>query len=557
MLSHLLIKNYALIDELSLSPNRGLNIITGETGAGKSIMLGAIGLLLGNRADTRVLYNPEKKCVIEGTFGVSGYIIEQIFEEEELDYSDVCIVRREISVSGKSRAFVNDTPVNLETLRRVTSQMMDIHSQHDSVLLGSNEYQLEIVDTYAQNDNLLRNYHADYQSYRAKKTIYDQLQSEAAAMRKEFDYNNFLYEELVKAQLQTDEQESLEQELTILENAEDIKDRLQLAYEYLDNTEQSVIDFLKGAVSNLAYISKLSDQYEQLQQRAQSSLIELRDLADEISSEQDRVEVDDTRAETIRERLNLIYQLQTKHQMKDVNGLIALRNELGQKVSKVLNLDDALAEAKAAATAAYTLLQTSADTLSTSRQAVLRPIETEIGGLLHDLGMPNASLKIDSETGKPTATGVDTISFLFSANKGVKPQQLKNVASGGEFSRLMMAIKYILANKRSLPTIIFDEIDTGVSGEIAIKMGNMMRDMAHSHQIIAITHLHQIAGQGVEHYFVYKDNSSDKTVSRIKKLTLEERIQEIAQMIGGKNPSASALKNAREMLKQRAVPATK
>ncbi|GAB4013006.1 DNA repair protein RecN [Spirosoma migulaei] len=551
MLSHLLIKNYALIDELELMPDRELNIITGETGAGKSIMLGAIGLLLGNRADTRVLYNPEKKCVIEGTFGVSGYTIERILEEEELDYSSTCIVRREISVSGKSRAFVNDTPVNLETLRRVTSQMMDIHSQHDSVLLGSNEYQLEIVDTYAQNDALLRSYRSDYQSYRTKKTAYDQLQAEASAMRKEFDYNNFLYEELTKAQLQPDEQESLEQELTILENAEEIKERLQLAYEYLDNTEQSVIDFLKGTVSNLAYISKLSDQYEQLQQRAQSSLIELRDLADEISSEQDKVEVDDNRVETIRERLNLLYQLQTKHQTKDVHGLIALRNELGQKVSKVLNLDDALGEAKAQAATAYAQLQTSADALSTSRKAVLPLIEQEIGSLLFDLGMPNASLKIQAETSKPTPTGVDTISFLFSANKGVKPQQLKNVASGGEFSRLMMAIKYILASKRSLPTIIFDEIDTGVSGEIAIKMGNMMHEMSHSHQIIAITHLHQIAGQGTAHYFVYKDHSADKTVSRIKKLTLDERINEIAQMIGGKNPSASALKNAREILKQR------
>lgn len=540
-----------MIDELELMPDRELNIITGETGAGKSIMLGAIGLLLGNRADTRVLYNPEKKCVIEGTFGVSGYTIERILEEEELDYSSTCIVRREISVSGKSRAFVNDTPVNLETLRRVTSQMMDIHSQHDSVLLGSNEYQLEIVDTYAQNDALLRTYRSDYQSYRTKKAAYDQLQAEASAMRKEFDYNNFLYEELTKAQLQPDEQESLEQELTILENAEEIKERLQLAYEYLDNTEQSVIDFLKGTVSNLAYISKLSDQYEQLQQRAQSSLIELRDLADEISSEQDRVEVDDDRVETIRERLNLLYQLQTKHQAKDVHGLINLRNELGQKVSKVLNLDDALGEAKAQTAAAYAQLQTSADALSTSRKAVLSLIETEIGALLFDLGMPNASLKIQAETSKPTPTGVDTISFLFSANKGVKPQQLKNVASGGEFSRLMMAIKYILASKRSLPTIIFDEIDTGVSGEIAIKMGNMMHEMSHSHQIIAITHLHQIAGQGTAHYFVYKDHSADKTVSRIKKLTMEERVNEIAQMIGGKNPSASALKNAREILKQR------
>ncbi|CCH53762.1 DNA repair protein RecN [Fibrisoma limi BUZ 3] len=557
MLSHLLIKNYALIDQLELVPDDELNIITGETGAGKSIMLGAIGLLLGNRADTKVLYNPDQKCVIEGTFGVSGYQIERIFDEEELDFSPSCIVRREISTSGKSRAFVNDTPVNLETLRRVTSQLMDIHSQHDSVLLGSNEYQLEIVDTYAQDDALLRQYRTDYQFYRAKRTTYDQLQAEASAMRKEFDYNNFLYEELAKAQLQADEQESMEQELNILENAGEIKERLQLAYEYLDNAEQSVINFLKGAVSNLSYISKLSNQYDQLQQRAQSTLIELRDLADEISTEQDRVDTDDTRADTIRDRLNLIYQLQTKHQVKDVAGLLDVQKELEQKVSKVLNLDDELAEAKAQADAAREQMQVSAQTLSAARLAVLEPIEAEIGGLLRDLGMPNASLKIQSETGKATPTGIDTITFLFSANKGIKPQQLKNVASGGEFSRLMLAIKYILASKRSLPTIIFDEIDTGVSGEIAIKMGQMMRDMAHSHQIIAITHLHQIAGQGTAHYFVFKDHSADRTVSRIRKLTFDERVNEIAQMIGGSNPSPSAVKNAREILKQRATAVAK
>ena len=557
MLSHLLIKNYALIDELELAPDRELNIVTGETGAGKSIMLGAIGLLLGNRADTKVLYNPEQKCVIEGTFGISGFIIERILEEEELDYFDTCIVRREIGVSGKSRAFVNDTPVNLETLRRVTSQLMDIHSQHDSVMLGSNEYQLEIVDTYAQNDDLLRQYRTDFQTYRSKKSVYDQLVAKASAMRKEFDYNNFLYEELTKAQLQPDEQEMLEQELAILENAEDIKERLQLAHDYLNNSEQSVIDFLKGTVSNLTYISKLSSQYEQLLQRAQSSLIELRDLADEISTEQDHVEIDDSRAETIRERLNLIYQLQTKHQAVNVAGLIALREELKRKVGKVLNLDHELNQAKHETEAARARLQTSAETLSATRRAVLQPIETEIGGLLHDLGMPNASLKIQADTGKPMPAGIDTISFLFSANKGVKPQQLKNVASGGEFSRLMMAIKYILANKRSLPTIIFDEIDTGVSGEIAIKMGNMMRDMAHNHQIIAITHLHQIAAQGTAHYFVYKDHSAAKTVSRIKKLSFDERVHEISQMIGGKTPSPSAVKNAREILKQRPLSTAK
>ncbi len=555
MLSHLLIKNYALIEKLELSPDRELNIVTGETGAGKSIMLGAIGLLLGNRADTKVLYNPDLKCIIEGTFDVSGYLLETIFDEEELDYASTCLVRREIVPSGKTRAFVNDTPVNLETLRRITSQLMDIHSQHDSVLLGSNDYQLQLVDTYAQDDNALRQYHTDYQLYRTKKTALDQLQSEASAMRREFDYNNFLYEELAKANLQEDEQEQLEQELNILENAEEIKERLQLAYEYLDNAEQSVVTFLKGAVSNFNHVTKLSDQYAPLQERAQSALIELRDLANDVSHEQDMVEVNDTRAEAIRDRLNFIYQLQTKHQVKDVAGLLAVQVELERKVSIVLNLDDNLATAREQADRARQQMMVSAEELSRIRRAVLEPIQGEIGGLLRDLGMPNASLKIQAETGKPAPTGIDTVSFLFSANKGVKPQQLKNVASGGEFSRLMMAIKYILASKRSLPTIIFDEIDTGVSGEIAIKMGTMMRAMAHNHQIIAITHLPQIAAQGEAHYFVYKDNSSDKTVSRIKKLTFDERVGEIAQMIGGANPSPSAVKNAREILKQKPAPA--
>jgi DNA repair protein RecN (Recombination protein N) len=553
MLSHLLIRNYALIEQLEMEPDRALNIITGETGAGKSIMLGAIGLLLGNRADTRVLYDPAQKCVIEGTYHVSGFIIETIFEEEELDYNAVCIVRREISTSGKSRAFVNDTPVNLETLRRVTSQLMDIHSQHDSVMLGSNEYQLQIVDTYAQNDEQLRTYRDDFHTYRERQTTYEYLQNEAGAMRREFDYNNFLYEELAKANLQPDEQESLEQELIILENAGEIKERLLMAYEYLDNPEQSVVSLLKGAVGCLNQVAKVAEQYRPLLERTQSSLIELRDLAGEISTEQESVEIDDSRADDVRERLSLLYQLQTKHQATDVPTLIAIRNELEQKVSKVMNLDDELAKAKAKAEAAQKKMLASAEKLSKVRMAVLKPIEKAIKGLLDDLGMPNASLQIVAETGRPTPTGIDTVSFLFSANKGIKPQQLKNVASGGEFSRLMMTIKYILASKRALPTIVFDEIDTGVSGEIAIKMGHMMRDMAHTHQLISITHLPQIAAQGSAHYFVYKDNSAARTVSRIRKLTHEERVQEIAQMIGGKTPSPSAISSAREILEQNAV----
>ncbi|RDB03817.1 DNA repair protein RecN [Runella aurantiaca] len=548
MLAHLLIKNYALIDHLELTPDPQLNIITGETGAGKSIMLGAIGLLLGSRADTKVLYNPAGKCIIEGTFDLSGYFIEHLFDEEELDFTTTCLIRREISPTGKSRAFINDTPVNLESLRRIAGQLMDIHSQHDTLLLGSNEFQLQIVDTYAQNEEILRHYHADFQAYRKANQVYNRLIAEAAQMRKEFDYNQFLYDELEKAKLQADEQEQLEQELIILENATDVRERLLLATEYLDNPEQSVIVFLKNAVSSLNAISKFAPQYEQLRERAQSVYIELKDLAGEISDEQDNVEIDDTRAEEIRERLNLFYHLQQKHQVKTLRELIAIQRELESKVSRVLNLDEDINKAKTAADKAQAKLQKSAEKLSNSRKAVMASVEKQVKTYLLELGMPNAALSIQHTIIEPSESGIDDVDFLFSANKGIKPQQLKNVASGGEFSRLMMVIKYILASKRKLPTIVFDEIDTGVSGEIAIKMGQMMREISKSHQVISITHLHQIATQGTAHYFVYKDNSSEKTVSKIRKLTFEERVKEIAQMIGGSKPSEAILQNAREML---------
>ncbi len=548
MLAHLLIKNYALIDHLELTPDPQLNIITGETGAGKSIMLGAIGLLLGSRADTKVLYNPAGKCIIEGTFDLSGYFIEHLFDEEELDFTTTCLIRREISPTGKSRAFINDTPVNLESLRRIAGQLMDIHSQHDTLLLGSNEFQLQIVDTYSQNEEILRNYHADFQAYRKANQVYNRLIAEAAQMRKEFDYNQFLYDELEKAKLQADEQEQLEQELMILENATDVRERLQLATEYLDNPEQSVIVFLKNAVSSLNAISKFAPQYEQLRERAQSVYIELKDLASEISDEQDNVEIDDTRAEEIRERLNLFYHLQQKHQVKTLKDLLAIQEELELKVSRVLNLDEDINRAKSAADKAQAKLQKSAEKLSNSRKAVMASVEKQVKTYLLELGMPNAALSIQHTIIEPSESGIDNVDFLFSANKGIKPQQLKNVASGGEFSRLMMVIKYILASKRKLPTIVFDEIDTGVSGEIAIKMGQMMREISKSHQVISITHLHQIATQGTAHYFVYKDNSSEKTVSKIRKLTFEERVKEIAQMIGGSKPSEAILQNAREML---------
>ena len=548
MLTHLLIKNYALIELTELAPDRALNIITGETGAGKSIMLGAIGLLMGNRADTKVLYNPDEKCVIEGSYDISGYVVEHIFEEEDLDYTTNCVIRREISPSGKSRAFVNDTPVNLDTLRRITSQLMDVHSQHDSSLLGSNEYQLQIVDTYAGNDEVLKKYRDSFKTYRQLKHDYDALRQEAGQIKKEFDYNHFLFQELAKAKLQPDEQETLEQELNVLENATEVKEKLQMSYQYLDDPEQSIIVYLKNVLGQLNGLSKISQQYEPLRERVQSSLIEFRDLAAEINSEEETVEIDDQRADEIRGRLNVVYNLQQKHQARTIAELLDKQVDLERKVSKVLNLDADIEAAKQRAEKAQEKLIKAAQTLTKTREAVLKPIENQVYKLLADLGMPNATLEIQNQNSPPTSDGADMVSFLFSANKGIKPQQLKNVASGGEFSRLMMAIKYILATKRKLPTIVFDEIDTGVSGEIAIKMGNMMLDMARTHQVISITHLHQIAAQGTAHYFVYKDHSAAKTVSRIRKLSHDERITEIAQMIGGRRPSDSILQNARELL---------
>lgn len=548
MLSHLLIKNYALIEHLELKPDAHFNIVTGETGAGKSIMLGAIGLLLGNRADTKTLYNESEKCIIEGTFDMAGFYIKNIFEEEELDFESSCILRREISPSGKSRAFINDTPVTLETLRKIASQLMDIHSQHDSILLGSNEYQLRIVDTYAQCHDKLVEYQEKYRTYKKLQDAYQQLQFEADQNKKEFDFNNFQLEELVKAKLNPNEQDLLEQELNILEHAEEVKLRLKTVYEFLNNSEQSILSVLQSTVNSLAPIASYSPEYQQYKDRIQSCLLELKDVSRDIESEEDNIELDGQKIIEIQDRLNLLYKLHQKHTVKSNGELLEIQAILEEKVSKVLNLSENLSAAKERVSKAFDAANNVAESLSKVRQKVLPEIEKRVIGLLSELGMPNAILKIQHQNIQLNSEGIDQINFLFSANKGVTPRQLKDVASGGEFSRLMLAIKYVLGDKRSLPTIIFDEIDTGISGEVAIKVGKMMREMAQSIQVIAITHLHQIAGRGSSHFFVYKDNSSAKTVSRIKQLSQDERIIEIAKMIGGENPTESAIHSAIEML---------
>ncbi len=548
MLKNLVIKNYVLLQELEMEPSEALNTITGETGAGKSIMLGAIGLLLGNRADKRSLYNEEKKCVIEGSFTVNKFSLEPIFDQEELDYDPVCILRREITPNGKSRAFINDTPVRLETLKGIGRFLVDIHSQHDTLLLSDNTYQLEIIDAYADNARLLKIFRQAYQQYRRAAYEYEALRQESVQMNREHDFNQFLLNELAEARLEAGEQTTLEEALQVMENAGHIKEQLSGALMLLNQQDLSVDDLLAQAKQSLSRIISFSSRYDSLYQRVESCLIELRDVSHEVESEALEVDFDFDRVEATRDRLNLIYQLQQKHHVGSAEELRAIQADLEDKVAKVENLDQELARLKSVKEAAFQEMMAQGRQLSEARKKVFATFCKEIEKLLKNVGIPDARLEISRRDAEPNEIGIDQVSILFSANKGIAPQELKGVASGGEFSRLMFCIKYVLASKTSLPTIIFDEIDTGVSGEIAIKMVQMMKEMSKNHQVIAISHLPQVAAKGDAHYFVYKDSRSGKTISRFKKLTEEERVVEIAKMLGGNNPSTIAFENAKELL---------
>ena len=533
-----------------MEPSAQLNIITGETGAGKSIMLGAVGLLLGNRADTRVLYDEEAKCIIEGTFDISEYKpLEQIFQEEGLDYESESIIRREISPGGKSRAFVNDSPVTLDILKRVGAYLMDVHSQHDTLMLGSNTYQLDVLDAYAGNNGQKEAYQQTYRKYKKAAAHYQKLKEEATDIKKEADYNNFLLEELLAARLEEVNQQEMEEELEKLENAGEIKVKLGGMIQALEYAEPMAINStLQGVLVELKQIGRYSEAYRKLAERLDSCLIELKDISSELESEEGDIELDEEKTFLLQERLRVLFNLQQKHGVAEVEELLAIQRELEAKVSRVQNLDEEIETAARELQIAEKEMKAAAVKLTESRLNVFNGFVGEVAKLLKDLGMPDASLLIEHKTVAPQSTGTDEVNILFSANKGVKPQPLKSVASGGEFSRLMFCIKYVLADKTALPTIVFDEIDTGISGEIALKMVKMMQDMACNHQVISISHLPQIAARGNAHYFVYKDNSTAKTFSRIKKLTEEERISEIAKMIGGAKPSAVAFESARELM---------
>ncbi len=548
MIKSLLIKNYTLIQQLKMDPSPHFNTVTGETGAGKSIIVGALGLLLGNRADSKVLFNEGEKCVIEGVFEISQLNLLDLLENLELDYQDETIIRREISASGKSRAFINDTPVNLGTMKTFGNFLVDVHSQRDTYLLGAASYQLRIIDGYAQNRGLFDKYKISYKSYKKHESEYNILKQQTDELNKESDYNHFLLQELDNFGLSNGEQEILEEELQIIEHAEEIKSKLFEYMEIMENSEFSVNSGLQQAFKNIKQISTFADHYEPLKSRLESCMIELADLAKEIDLESEKVDFDKNRQEEVQERLGFLFALYQKHHVNTETELLEIHENLKIKANKVLNMDDELSTAKDRLETLDKELTLAGTNLTKSRAAVLGNFKRELESLLKELAMPFASIDIQHENILPTENGMDKIAILFSANAGISPNELKNVASGGEFSRLMFSIKYMLAGKTSLPTIIFDEIDTGVSGEIAMKMVTMMKEMASRHQVLAITHLPQIAASGDDHYFVYKKIENGRSISNIKKLDPEERENEIAKMIGGDNPSDVALENAREML---------
>lgn len=548
MLTLLKISNYALIDQLAMQPSSGLSTITGETGAGKSIMLGAVGLLLGNRADSKILLHEDKKCVVEGVFDIRSYGLQGYFEELELDYEDICIIRREISPNGKSRSFVNDTPILLDPLKTLGEKLMDVHSQHDTLLLGEGDFQLGLVDAYARTSAERTTFQKAFTEFKKSKKALTELREKAEALKKEYDFNQFQLEELSSLALVAGEQEQLEYSQEILENAEEIKLKINEVLALFQEEQFGVLQGMGQIQSSLQGLERLAQAFATYRTRFQEAWIELKDLAETLADEDSRVEVDAEKLERTRERLSKIYQLQKKHGLQTIEELMELESQLADKVFQVQQVDDQLAEAHQLCLQNEKSMLAAGELLSQKRSACFPSFEKALEALLQDLGMENARVQFERQVIDPNTNGLDRLELLFSANKGMPLQPLKKVASGGEFSRLLFAIKYLMADKMALPTLIFDEIDSGISGEVALQMVRMMQEIAKNHQVICITHLPQVAAKGEVHFFVYKDHSAEKTISKVKQLTVEERVQELAKMMAGANPSAATQAIAKELL---------
>lgn len=549
MLIHLSIKNFALIEQLEMNFSNQLSIITGETGAGKSILLGALGLVLGKRADLTSLKDKEQKCVIEAQFQIDKYDLKPFFSQNDLDYEAITIIRREILPSGKSRAFVNDSPVNLNELQELGEFLIDIHSQHQTRELSEEEYQIQILDAIAGNATVLSDYKNKLSEYKSAKSQLKKLISEKEALTKEQDYNSFLLEELLAANLKSGEQSELESIFEKLNNVEFIKEALDKSLTLANEEQIGIIQNLKEVKVSLQKIAGLSSEFHELSERVSSILIEFDDIANELFNQSEKLVNDPEQLELVNQKLQTIYSLQKKHQVNSVEELLTIQADLDNKVVLADDLENAILKLENTILTISADLDQLAETISDNRKKAVPVLTDKITSILTQLGMPNARFQFDVKASETyNAFGKDEVVLFFSANKGTDFGLLKKVASGGELSRIMLAVKAILAEYSKLPTIIFDEIDTGVSGEIAHKMGDIMKVMSKEMQVFAITHLPQIAAKGQQHYKVFKSIQGESTVSELKLLSSEERIVEIAEMLSGKDISDSALNHAKALL---------
>lgn len=551
MLKQLYIKNFTLIDELNISLYPGFSVITGETGAGKSIILGAIGLLLGNRADSKAIKAGRDRCVIEAHFDLSRYGMQKFFDDHDIDYdADDTIIRRELTAAGKSRAFINDTPVPLTRMRELGEQLVDIHSQHQNLLLQKEDFQLNVVDIIAQDADQLKVYQKEYYAYRKAKELLEELKAEIAKNRENEEFMRFQHKELDDANLQEGELEQLEQEAETLSHSEDIKTALYEADSALSGENDSILDKLKNATHQLENICDVYPSMADVTGRMQSSYIELKDIAQEISSSVDHVEFDPNRLDAINTRLDKLYTLQQKFHVETVTELIATRDRIAEQLSHIDNGDEDIEEKEKEVAALLVKAEKQAALLTSIRQKSAKAIEKEMKGRLIPLGIPNVRFEIAFAEKPLSGNGADKVSFLFSANKSTQLQPVSQVASGGEIARVMLSLKAMISGAVKLPTIIFDEIDTGVSGKIAEKMADIMEEMGlQNRQVLSITHLPQIAAKGSHHYKVLKEETENGTISHMKELNNQERIEEIAQMLSGSDITQAALANAKELLR--------
>jgi DNA repair protein RecN (Recombination protein N) len=550
MLIKLFVQNYALIKELDIELEKGLTIITGETGAGKSILLGALSLILGNRADNTVLLNENEKCIVEGTFRIENYDLDVFFSANDIDYESITTIRREISPNGKSRAFINDTPVTLSLMKELGEKLIDIHSQHQTLMLNNNTFQLNIIDSFAGISDIITKYKLTYSDYRKHKKEFDTIKEKSDKNKDDLEYYRFQLSQLEEAKLRYGEQEELESEQSVLEHAEEIKSSLVRTSVLFNSDDISILTLLKEAKQNLVKINSFFPDGEMLVSRIESSLIELGDLSYEIMKLADSIEADPQKLAVINSRLDLVFSLMQKHHVADISQLINKKNEIIKVLESIVMGDEHLAELEAQISKEYSMLKEMADIISLKRKSVLPEIESSVTILLRQLGMPNARFTISLSTSDDfTPTGIDYAVFMFSANKQIPPENLAKIASGGELSRVMLSLKSLLTRNNNLPTIIFDEIDSGVSGEVADKVGQILSEMGKYMQVINITHLPQVASRGNRHYHVYKDDTGDSSFTRVRLLSDDERIIEVARLLSGSTVTETAIKNARELLK--------